>query len=826
MLPVDYASHGPHVDAIRDEVLDRLAGIAPRPARLPMISAMTGEYLAGPELDAGYWYASLRATVEFSRAVETLGRAEYGAFIEVSPHPVLTTAVTETLEADARAVPLVAGTLRRDDGGPARVLASLAEVYVRGVVVDWSAVLAEGERVELPTYAFQRRHYWPTPAEGGGHTGSPADPASPGEARFWAAVEANDVAGLAGALSVEDDWPLHEVVPAMASWRRHDREQSAMADWRYRVAWVPVADPGPVTLSGTWLVLAPVAEPGGPGNPHDDLAAAVGGALSAGGANVLTLQIAPDALDRATLAARIGSAAGPSAPPTGVVSLLALDRTPVVEVPVVAAGLAATVGLIQALADLELAAQLWVLTSGAVGPDRAPGGVGQSPVWGLGRVAALEQPDRWGGLVDVPEVLDDRGARRLCAVLATGSGGEDQVAIRGAGVLTRRLVRAAWPAERTGDAWAPRGSVLVTGGTGSIGARLARWAVGRGAVRVVLTSRSGPAVSGIGALAAELAVAGMSVVVLAADIGVRAEVAGLVGWIGASGPGLSSVFHAAGVVDGTPLDDLDVAGLGASMAAKAGGAAHLDELVADADAFVTFSSGAAIWGSARLGGYAAANTYLDALVEDRRGRGLAGTSVAWGLWGGGGMGDGPAGAALRRLGLREMDPDRAIEALAHALDQGEGLLTVADIDWARFAPVFTVRRPSPLIGELPEVRRALAGSTPTDAGPRGAGDTELAARLAGLDRAEQTRMLTDLVRAEAAAVLRYSSPEALAAGRAFKDLGFDSVTAVELRTRLNMATGLTLPTTLVFDYPTPAAAAAFLRTELLGILPEFEVPIG
>ncbi|HTF52788.1 MAG TPA: beta-ketoacyl synthase N-terminal-like domain-containing protein [Pseudonocardia sp.] len=825
LLPVDYASHGPQVDAIRDEVLDRLAGIAPGPARLPMISAMTGEYLAGPELDAGYWYASLRATVEFSRAVEALGRDEYRAFLEVSPHPVLTTAITETLEAEAQAALLVAGTLRRDDGGPARALASLAEVYAHGVAVDWSAVLPEGERVELPTYAFQRKHYWPKPTGAGAHPGAPADSATPGEARFWAAVEAGDVAGLAGALSVEGDWPLRKVVPAMASWRRHDRERTMVADWRYRVTWVPVADPGPATLTGTWLVLAPLAEPAGPEDPHGDLAAAVGQALTAGGADVLTLRLAPDGLDRATLAARIAAVAGPSAPPTGVVSLLATDRAPAVGAPAVPAGLAATVGLVQALRDLELAAPLWVLTSGAVGPDRAPGSVAQAPVWGMGQVAALEYPDRWGGLVDIPEVLDDRAARRLCAVLAAGSGGEDQVAIRGAGVLARRLVRAAREGERTGGTWAPRGSVLVTGGTGSIGARLARWTAGRGAVRVVLTSRSGPAAPGIGALAAEVAAAGASVAVLAADIGVHAEVAGLVDWVGATGPRLSSVFHAAGVVHGAPLEDLAVAGLGASMAAKAGGAAHLDELVADADAFVTFSSGAAVWGSARLGGYAAANTYLDALVEDRRGRGLAGTSVAWGLWGGGGMGDGPAGEALRRLGLREMDPERAVQALAYALDQGEGLLTVADIDWTRFAPVFTVRRPSPLIADLPEVRRALSGPSVSDAGPRGAGDTELAGRLVGLDRAEQTRMLTDLVRAEAAAVLRHSSPEALAAGRAFKDLGFDSVTAVELRTRLNTATGLTLPTTLVFDYPTPAVAAAFLRTELLGILPEFEAPL-
>ncbi|WP_345600325.1 beta-ketoacyl reductase, partial [Thermocatellispora tengchongensis] len=272
----------------------------------------------------------------------------------------------------------------------------------------------------------------------------------------------------------------------------------------------------------------------------------------------------------------------------------------------------------------------------------------------------LEHPDRWGGLIDVPEVLDGVAAERLCAVLA-GSG-EDQVAIRDTGVLARRLVRA--PRPKGGGAWAPRGSVLVTGGTGAIGGRLARWAATRRAKRVVLTSRSGPAATGIATLAAELAAAGTSVAVLAGDVAVRSEVAALIQWIGASGPGVSSVFHAAGVGGGDALADLDVAGLGVSMAAKAGGAAHLDALAVDLDAFVTFSSGAATWGSSHLGGYAAANAFLDALVEDRRARGLAGTSVAWGLWGGGGMAEGWSGAMLQRMGLREMDPDLAIGVLA------------------------------------------------------------------------------------------------------------------------------------------------------------------
>jgi len=161
MVPVDYASHCAQVERIETEILAVLDGISPDRAWIPMVSAMTGEYLDGPEADASYWYASLRNPVEFDRAVRVLADGGHQVFIEVSPHPVLAPAVTETLDDAGVSEPVVTGTLRRDDGGPDRFLASLAEVQVCGVAVDWRAVLGGGQRVELPTYAFQRKAYWP-----------------------------------------------------------------------------------------------------------------------------------------------------------------------------------------------------------------------------------------------------------------------------------------------------------------------------------------------------------------------------------------------------------------------------------------------------------------------------------------------------------------------------------------------------------------------------------------------------------------------------------------------------------------------------------------
>jgi acyl carrier protein len=160
-----------------------------------------------------------------------------------------------------------------------------------------------------------------------------------------------------------------------------------------------------------------------------------------------------------------------------------------------------------------------------------------------------------------------------------------------------------------------------------------------------------------------------------------------------------------------------------------------------------------------------------------------------------------------------MDPDLAVRALGQVLDGGETLVTVADVDWARFTPAFTVRRPSPLIGDLPEVRQVLAAGG--EAGGTAGGQTALARRVAGLPPAGQVRVLTDLVRTEAAAVLGHPTAQAVEPGRPFKDLGFDSLTAVELRDKLTTATGLRLPATLVFDYPTPVAAAEYLQAEIL-----------
>ncbi|WP_418287556.1 beta-ketoacyl reductase [Lentzea guizhouensis] len=408
-------------------------------------------------------------------------------------------------------------------------------------------------------------------------------------------------------------------------------------------------------------------------------------------------------------------------------------------------------------------------------------------------------PRRWGGLVDLPGGVDKQIAQGLQAAL-TSSLGEDQIAVRGNGVFARRLVPA--PRGEHGEDWTPSGTVLITGGTGALGGFVARAVAARGASHVVLTSRRGPKTPGIEHLVAQLEGFGAEVSVEACDVADRAAVAELLSQF----PDLSAVVHCAGVDAGdAPLASLTAEQLGELLRAKMLSARWLHELTGNLDAFVLFSSGAAAWGSGGQPAYSTANAYLDGLAQFRRGQGLVATSLQWGAWAEAGMAtDSQTYDQLRRHGVLPMDPELALTALVQAVSDGETVLTVTNTDWARFAPSFTASRPSPLFSAIPEVVAALA-----DADPSGA-EVALQEKLAGLSEPDRCRVLLDLVRTEAAAVLGHRGVESIHPEKAFRDQGFDSLTAVEMRDRLKAATGLPVPSALVFDYPTPRLVALHL----------------
>ncbi|MFI6151996.1 SDR family NAD(P)-dependent oxidoreductase [Kitasatospora sp. NPDC051170] len=428
---------------------------------------------------------------------------------------------------------------------------------------------------------------------------------------------------------------------------------------------------------------------------------------------------------------------------------------------------------------------------------------------GLLRAAQAEHPDRFV-VVDA----DGESLPLLPAALATG---EPELALRGGTVSAPRLVRLR---EAEGAAVALDGTVLITGGTGGIGALAARHLVTAHGVRsLVLVSRRGPGAPGAAELREELVAAGAEVVVAACDVSDREALAAVIASVPAEHP-LTAVLHTAGVLNDGLVEGLTAEDLDTVLRPKADAARHLHELTRDLPltAFVVLSSLAGVWGNPGQANYGAANAYLDALIAERRDAGLPGSALAYGLWNAGGMAGELDDAQVRRLaasGVLPLTDAQGLAALDLALGDA-GLLVPARLDLRGLAERTPVR---PLLRRLITARppRAAAGpaSASSGAGASGPSDREaLTARLTGLDASGQLNLLLDVVRRRIAAVLGFAGPEAVHVDRLFQDLGLDSLTALELRNQLNQATGLRLPATLVFDHPTPTALARHLLAEL------------
>nr|WP_264349531.1 type I polyketide synthase [Streptomyces milbemycinicus] len=467
--------------------------------------------------------------------------------------------------------------------------------------------------------------------------------------------------------------------------------------------------------------------------------------------------------------------------------------------------------------------RLVVVTRGAVstGAGEDVADLVHAPVWGLLRSAQSENPGRIL-LVDLDGAEVSRDA--LAVAVATAlEAGEPQVALREGSVLVPRLVRAprASATPQT-PRFGPEGTVLITGGTGTLGGLLARHLVAEYGVRgLLLTSRQGRDAAGAAELEAALRELGAEwVEVAACDAADRDAMAAVLAAIPADHP-LTGVVHAAGVLDDGMVAALAPEQLRRVLRPKVDAAVHLHELTRDLDlsAFVLFSSVAGTFGNPGQGNYAAANAFLDALARHRRASGLPAHSLAWGLWAQSGDMLGHLEQDdltwMKRAGIQPLPSDLGLALLDAATALDDPYLVPVRLDMA------TLRREA-ASGMLRPLFRNLVRGVPrraaAAAGTGADGASDLRRKLSGLGgQDEQNRALLDIVRAQVATVLGHATPETIAGGRPFQELGFDSLTAVELRNRLAAATGLRLPATLIFDHPTPGRLTDFLRTEILGV---------
>ncbi|MEW1639700.1 SDR family NAD(P)-dependent oxidoreductase [Streptomyces sp. NPDC093801] len=990
-VPVDYASHSAHVEAIRGELGRLLEGLRPRPAQVPFFSTVTAGWLDTTRLDAEYWYTNLRRTVRFEEATRALAAEGFRFFVEASAHPVLAVGVEQTLD-DAGADAVAVGTLRRGEGGLARFHRSAAEAFVAGAGVTWRTAFPdpEGPFTELPTYAFQRQRYWlDTPAETDAASTSdhplldavvdlPADAGTGGlaaggrlslerhpwlaghvvhgavlvpaaallELALWAAHrtggdhvgeltleaplvlprtgerEIRVVVDAGGALTVHSragggtEWTRNAVgavgsgpdagprpardtaawppagavaVPfedeyarlsalgfshgplfrgLRAVWRDGDALLAEVelpaadgAAGRYRVhpallhaALLPAGLGGIVDGSrpGGWLPfrctglrldrsaagvlrvrLAPAGENALSLALADTDGTPVGGieALGLRPADVeeltalgfdhrdslfrvdwtpLPLPAAPAPDRHAVLGAPDGAFAGPGGPavpgaatPPVVIAELGLPDADGADAPArVEEALHRVLRWTREwLADDRFAgSRLALVTQDAVRDGRMPGtDPAAAAVWGFVRSAQTENPGRFT-LVDT-----DGTPASLAAVPAAAAADAPQIRLRDGAAAVPALARAHTAAGPDGVPPLGSGTVLITGGTGGLGALLARHLVARhGVRRLLLAGRRGPGAPAAAALREELTAAGAHVDVVACDVADRDSVAALLAAVPAGHP-LTAVVHCAGVLADGVVEALTEDRVDTVLAPKVRGAWHLHELTRhlDLSAFVLFSSVAGVLGTAGQANYAAANGFLDGLAQARRAEGLPATSLCWGFWGErsemvAGLADADV-ERLRRQGVLPLATREGLALFDLALSLDEPVLVPARLDPA--APGAA----SPL----------LAGLTGTPGGPggpagRGPADPGMARRLGALPPDEAEAALLDAVRTQTALVLGHRDTARIGANAAFKQLGLDSLTALELRNRLSAVTGLKLPATLVFDHPNPAALARFL----------------
>ncbi|MFF9410888.1 SDR family NAD(P)-dependent oxidoreductase, partial [Streptomyces anandii] len=485
------------------------------------------------------------------------------------------------------------------------------------------------------------------------------------------------------------------------------------------------------------------------------------------------------------------------------------------------------------------ATRLVVLTRGAMatGADEYAGDLVHSAVWGLVRSAQSENPER------IVLVDTDRTDASYAALAAAVVSGEPELALRSGSAFAPRLARGesavigsavigsaapSGPSTPPSGSVAvpginPEGTVLITGATGGLGRLLARHlAAEHGARHLLLVSRSGPSAEGVTQLVDDLRQLGTDVTVAACDVADRAALAELLDAVPEDRP-LTAVVHTAAVLDDGVVESMTAERVERVMRPKADAAWNLHELTRDMDlsAFVLFSAAAGTLGAAGQANYAAANVFLDALARHRRAQGLPALSLVWGMWAEErGMAGRLAAADRSRAALGGVLPLAADEGLALfdaacrvGAESGEAVLVPLRLDFGALRAAAASGDILPVFRGLvrtPVRRRAADGVTA--AGESAA--ESLAQRLARLSAAEREQAVLDLVRGQVAAVLGHASHELVGPTQAFRELGFDSLTAVELRNRLGTATGLRLPATLIYDYPTPAALAQHLRTRV------------
>lgn len=743
VLNTGHAFHSFHMNGMLDDFKAVTQTVRFRPPKIPIISSMTGRLTEAGELERGeYWVQQARHAVRFGDAFQELANQGANVFLELGPSPTLCGLGAVCL-ADASQVstPLWLPSLKPNMDGTSVIQNSLGELHMRHVSVNWAAYFKSFgcQKVQLPTYAFQRETFQP-------------------------AKKASWFYGISEGTAVDEAVQGVGEMMFEMNWRRIDTEKVQPGG-----SWGLLCPPGETVwtkeaqkaLSNTGIQLVPVSTL--------QEAEQLDGLLSLWDSDADVVQMAhnftANALAQLQEAIRTGFA-----------------------VPVV-----------------------WV-TRHAVGAgagDR-PVGIGAGPLWGLMRTARSEHPELRLRLIDIDE---ETGLAMLGLALMLGD--HNETAIRKEQLLMPHMERASSVASPPVELPLLRadGAVLVTGGLGDLGGRIARRLVtSHGVCDLILTSRRGMESPGADAFVAELAKLGAKATVVGGDIADLDSLRSMMQIFTADRP-LRGVIHAAGLVDSGILSSLTPQKCATTFASKVDGLWNLHQLTKDMDLdlFMMFSSISGIMGLPGLGNYAAANSFIDVLAYLRRAQGLPATSVAYGTWGGDGMATtlvSTTRAHLSQLGLGFLEPEVGLKLFEQAVQQGRALTIAAVLDLQRLKAYYEEQ------GGVPPFLRSLLGRTEVKKQVDGA--VNLRDMLDDAAPEQHGSIVLRMVQATIARALGYTQMDDIDASRPLKELGIDSLTAVLVRNHLATLTAMALPPNIALLHPDLNSLSKFLLSQMLG----------
>ncbi|KAF2469221.1 nonribosomal peptide synthetase 7 [Lindgomyces ingoldianus] len=763
LLDVSHAFHSHHMDGMLAEFQAVAQTVQFHPPQLPIISSLTGKLAGAGQLERpDYWVLQVRRAVRFADGIQTLHQQGVGVFLELGPQPVLSAMGAACLAGDdsiAWMPSLVPGK-----HGASVVQRSLADLHVRHVPVSWTGYFEPFgccQRVELPTYAFQREHFPPLRGRG------------------TELLYTNIVNGA----------PQHPV----------QTNEDHVDPLELEIGWHRV-DTGNIAVSGSWGLLCLAEDTG---HVATTWTLEVKMALAQAGIQLRQVRNIEDAEDLNGL-------------------LCLWDSLDADDVPGQARDFTTrALAQLQRAAQVEFAPSLVWVTRHAVGAgdDDRVSGVGAGPLWGLMRTARNEHPELRLRLIDLAKEKAASNALAPALMLDT----EPECAVRQGVVLVPRMQRVESELKPVTERLLRRdGAVLITGGLRGLGRQVALWlASEHGICDLVLTSRRGKETPGAEELVVELGRLGAKATMVACDVADLNRVKSVMAMFDARRP-LRGVVHAAGAQDNGVLTALTPERCATALVPKVDGAWHLHQLTldmrADLDLFVMFSSTFGVMGMPGHANYAAANTFLDALAHLRRSQRLPGTSVAYGAWEGDGMAakiTGTTLAHLDQLGLDPLTPKEGLALFEKAVRSGRALTVAAALDPERLGNYLEER------GDIQPLFRSLLGQ---GCGRERVGRRErerpalrgwdLRKALSDSAPEKHLSIVLGMVRETVAKALGFALPDDVDVNQPLQGIGIDSLTAVLMRNQLVKLTGLTLTARFAFQHPNLRALSQFLLSEL------------